>query len=175
MRQVGDLVEDPMTNSTAPIIIKPNVAFSQGDTFVFGSWVCIANGAEFFQHYLKPTLESEPAPMALPQALMDDLAKIFGEISLSDPIIELESESEYNSTSTHTWTEPRELAPEPSFGFDFPFGFRNIGAAFQSALPTLQRPGTEIKFEYIPDSETTHDYCYSDSSEYKFDYGSNSS
>ena len=36
-RQVGDLVEDPLANSTAFVIIKPTVAFEQGDTFVFGS------------------------------------------------------------------------------------------------------------------------------------------
>ena len=76
------------------------------------------------------TLELEPVPTELPKALMDDLAEDFSEILLSDPIRELELESEYNSTSTHTWTEPRELAPEPSFGLDFLFRLRNIGAAF---------------------------------------------
>jgi hypothetical protein len=37
MRQVGDLVEDLMANSTASIFIKPTVAFNRSDTFVFGS------------------------------------------------------------------------------------------------------------------------------------------
>ena len=101
-RQVGDLVEDPMANSTAPIILQTNVIFSQGDTFVFGSWVCIANGAGSFLRYLTPTPEPKPAPTVLRQALIDDLAENFDEISLSDPIRELELESEYNSTSTHT-------------------------------------------------------------------------
>jgi hypothetical protein len=36
-RQVGDLAEDHMANSTASIFIKPTVAFNRGDTFVFGS------------------------------------------------------------------------------------------------------------------------------------------
>jgi hypothetical protein len=36
-RQVGDLAEDHMANSTASIFIKPNVAFNRSDTFVFGS------------------------------------------------------------------------------------------------------------------------------------------
>jgi hypothetical protein len=34
-----------MANSTALIFIKPTVAFNRGDTFVFGSWVCTADGA----------------------------------------------------------------------------------------------------------------------------------
>jgi hypothetical protein len=33
-----------MAISTASITIKPTVALNRGDTFVFGSWVCIANG-----------------------------------------------------------------------------------------------------------------------------------
>ena len=128
----------------AQITIKPTVTFKQGDTFIFGSWVCIVNGAGSFQRYLTLTLELKPAPMTLPQAPMDDLAKDFSEISLSDPIRELELESEYNSTSTHLWTEPCELAPKPLFGLNFPFGLHNTGATFQSVLPTLQWPGKEI-------------------------------
>jgi hypothetical protein len=38
-----------MANSTALISIKPIVAFNRGDTFVFGSWVCTADGAGSFQ------------------------------------------------------------------------------------------------------------------------------
>jgi hypothetical protein len=38
-----------MANSTASIFIKPTVAFNRGDTFVFGSWVCTADGAGSFQ------------------------------------------------------------------------------------------------------------------------------
>jgi hypothetical protein len=33
-----------MANSTASIFIKPTVAFKHVDTFVFGSWVCTADG-----------------------------------------------------------------------------------------------------------------------------------
>jgi hypothetical protein len=47
-RQVGDLAEDHMANSTVTIFIKPTVAFNRGDTFVFGSWVCTADGAGSF-------------------------------------------------------------------------------------------------------------------------------
>jgi hypothetical protein len=37
VRQVGDLAEDLMANSTASIIIKPTAALNHGDTFFFGS------------------------------------------------------------------------------------------------------------------------------------------
>jgi hypothetical protein len=37
-----------MENSTASIFIKPTVAFNRGDTFVFGSWVCTADGTGSF-------------------------------------------------------------------------------------------------------------------------------
>jgi hypothetical protein len=51
-RQVGDLTEDLMANSTASIIIKPTTTLNRDETFVFGSWVCVANGAGSFQCYL---------------------------------------------------------------------------------------------------------------------------
>jgi hypothetical protein len=44
-----------MANSTASIFIKPTVAFNRGDTFVFGSWVCTADGAGSFQRHLTMT------------------------------------------------------------------------------------------------------------------------
>jgi hypothetical protein len=47
-RQVGDLAEDLMANSTASIFIKPTFAFKRGDTFVFGSWVRTADAASPF-------------------------------------------------------------------------------------------------------------------------------
>jgi hypothetical protein len=48
-----------MANSTASVFIKPIAAFNRGDTFVFGSWVCIADGAGSFQHRLTMTLQPE--------------------------------------------------------------------------------------------------------------------
>ena len=118
----------------APVLIKPNVAFSQGDTFVFGSWVCIANGAGSFQRYLTLTPDPESGFVTLPEASTDQLAENFGEILLSDPIRELEPEFESNPTPPHTWSEPCELAPEPALGSEFyapplPFGLRNASAA----------------------------------------------
>jgi hypothetical protein len=46
-----------MANSMASIFIKPTVAFNHGDTFVFSSWVCTADGTGSFQRRLtmRPT------------------------------------------------------------------------------------------------------------------------
>jgi hypothetical protein len=44
VRQVGDLTEDIMANSMDSIRINPIVAFNRNDTFIFGSWVCTADG-----------------------------------------------------------------------------------------------------------------------------------
>jgi hypothetical protein len=41
-----------MANSTAPVCFKTTVAFNGGDTFVFGTWVCTADGAGSFQRRL---------------------------------------------------------------------------------------------------------------------------
>jgi hypothetical protein len=42
-----------MANSTAPVYFKPTVAFNRGDTFVFGAWVCTADGVGSF-HAAQP-------------------------------------------------------------------------------------------------------------------------
>jgi hypothetical protein len=44
-----------MANSTASVIIKPTAALNRGDTFVFGSSVCIANATGSFQRHLTMT------------------------------------------------------------------------------------------------------------------------
>jgi hypothetical protein len=50
-RQVGEHVEDPPANSMASFQFIRSVP-SQGTTFVFGSWVCIADGAGSFSRFL---------------------------------------------------------------------------------------------------------------------------
>jgi hypothetical protein len=44
-----------MENLTASVLIKPVAAFNRGDTFIFGSWVCTADGAGSFQRRLTMT------------------------------------------------------------------------------------------------------------------------
>lgn len=50
MRQVGELTDDPLANSMAFV----NVAdvLEEGTTFIFSTWVCVANGSSCFSNHL---------------------------------------------------------------------------------------------------------------------------
>jgi hypothetical protein len=72
-----------MANSTASVYIKPTVAFNRGDTFVFGAWVCTADGAGSFQHHLTMPPNPETGLVTLPEVVTGELAGIFGEICFS--------------------------------------------------------------------------------------------
>jgi hypothetical protein len=71
-----------MAISTASIIIKPTATLSHGDTFIFGSWVCITDGAGSFQRHLTMTPNQKTGLVTLPEVVTGTLAEKFGEISL---------------------------------------------------------------------------------------------
>jgi hypothetical protein len=71
-----------MANSTASIFIKPTVAFNRDDTFVFGSWVCTADGAGFFQRRLTMAPNPKTRLVTLPEVITGNLAGKYSEISL---------------------------------------------------------------------------------------------
>jgi hypothetical protein len=73
-----------MANSTAPVYFKTTVAFNHGDTFVFGAWVCTADGAGSFQRRLTMPPNLETGFVTLPEVVTGELAGKFGEILLSD-------------------------------------------------------------------------------------------
>ena len=143
----------------APSAHNSDFTFTQGDTFIFGSWVCVADGAGSFQRYLAPAPEEKPSSTTLPQASVDELVENLGEISLSDPIRGHELESEcYSGSTTTTWIETRELALEPSCDSDLPpqrllFGLCNLGAVYQAALSKIQHQGELPELEYYSDSD----------------------
>jgi hypothetical protein len=143
------------------ITIKPTVAFQQGDTFVFGSWVYIADTAGSFQRHLTPTPEKKPAFTMLLASPVEDLAENFGKILVSDPLMGHKVESEYYSGSTSSWVKPRELAPEPSCGSASTpqrllFELRNTGAAYQAVLPKFRNPGKLPALEYYSDLDDVY-------------------
>jgi hypothetical protein len=72
-----------MTNSTAPVYFKPTVAFNHSDTFVFGAWVCTADGAGSFQRRLTMQPNPKTGFVTLPEVVTGELAGKFGEISSS--------------------------------------------------------------------------------------------
>ena len=84
---------------------------------------------------------------------MDQLAENFSEISLSNTTFRgCEFGSASNSTSAPAWVEPRELAPVPSRGSDFPFELRNASAIYVETL-TPQHTGKEIVSDYSSNSD----------------------
>jgi hypothetical protein len=103
-----------MANSTAPVYIKPTVAFNRGDTFVFGAWVCTADGAESFQRRLTMPPNPETGLMTLPEVITGELADKFGEILLFDQHTDFEPGFASNSNSTSPWVTVCEPATQPS-------------------------------------------------------------
>jgi hypothetical protein len=173
-----------MANSTASIFIKPTVAFKRGDTFVFGSWVCTADGAGSFQRRLTIPPNPETGLVTLPEVVTGNLTVKFGEISLYNQHADFELGSDSNSNLTSPWAIACEPATQPSRAAyprreRFARGPYNVSRAHSKA-PTTRRAGKEIVPEYNSDSDTAPGYnsdsnplsgFYSDSS-YEFDFGS---
>jgi hypothetical protein len=163
-----------MANLTASVFIKPVVAFNRGDTFVFGSWVCTADGAGSFQRRLTMTPNPSTGLVTLPEVVTGELTGKFGEISLYNQHADFELGSDSNSNSTSSWAIACEPAIEPSCADSplhehFPYGLYIASKAHAKAL-TTRRVGNEIVSDYTSDSNPVCGY-YSDSS-YEFDFGS---
>jgi hypothetical protein len=147
-----------MANSTAPVYIKPTVAFNRGDTFVFGAWVCTADGAGSFQRHLTMPPNPETGLVTLPEVVTGELAGKFGKISLFDQHADFELESASNSNSTSPWATMCEPAAQPSHVDSppcerFARGPRNLSKARTEASPP-RRAGKEPVPEYNSDSDT---------------------
>jgi hypothetical protein len=163
-----------MVNSTASIFIKPTVAFNRGDTFVFRSWVCTADGAGSSQHRLTMTPNPKTGLVTLLEVITGNLAGKFGEISLYNQHADFESGSASNSNSTSSWAIPWDPATKPSCADaplheHFPYGLYNASRAHAEDL-AARWAGKEIVFDYSSDSNPASGY-HSDSS-YEFDFGS---
>jgi hypothetical protein len=163
-----------MANSAASVFIKPIVTFNRGDTFVFGSWVCTADGAGSFQRRLAMTPNPSTGLVTLPEVVTGELAGKFGEISLFNQHADFELGSASNLNLTSPWAIACEPAIEPSCADSplhehFPYGLCNTSKAHAKAL-TVRWAGKEIVSDYTSDSNPVSGY-YSDSS-YEFDFGS---
>jgi hypothetical protein len=77
-RQVGVFIEHPPENSMVSFDFTSAV-LDEATTFVFGSWVCIANGSGGYNNRLADTKESE-APTTPSRRNADDLADGLGGI-----------------------------------------------------------------------------------------------
>jgi hypothetical protein len=173
-----------MANSTAPVYIKPTVAFNRGNTFVFSAWVCTADGAGSFQRHLTMPPNPETGLVTLPEVVTGQLASKFGEISLFDQQADFELGSASNSNSTSPWATVCEPATQPSHVDPPPRerlmrGPCNISRA-RTEAPLARRAGKEPVPEYKSDSDTALGHAsdsnplfgfYSDSA-YEFDFES---
>jgi hypothetical protein len=171
-----------MANSTAPVYFKPTVAFNRGDTFVFGVWVCTADGAGSFQRRLTMPPNPETGFVTLPEVVTGELAGKFSEISLFNHHADFELGSASNSNSTSQWAIACELATQPSHAVSPPRehstrGPRIVSRAHTEA-PSSRRAGKEPVPEYNSDPLSGHasdsnplSGFYSDSA-YEFDFGS---
>jgi hypothetical protein len=173
-----------MANSTAPVCIKPTVAFNRGDTFVFGAWVCTADGAGSFQRRLTMPPNPETSFVTLPEVVTGELAGKFGEISLFDQHADFELGSASNSNSTTPWAIACEPAAQPSHVVSPPrersTRSPRIFSRARTEAPSSRRADKEPVHEYNSDSDTASDHAsdsnplsgfYSDSA-YEFDFGS---
>jgi hypothetical protein len=163
-----------MANSTASVFIKLIAAFNRGDTFVFGSWVCTADGVGSFQRRLSMTPNPSTGLVTLPEVVTGELTRKFGEISLYNQHTDFELGSDSNSNLTSLWAIACEPATEPSCADSplhehFPYGLCNASKAHTKGL-TARGAGKEIVSDYTSDSNPVSGY-YSDSS-YEFDFGS---
>jgi hypothetical protein len=163
-----------MANSTASVLIKPIDAFNRGDTFVFGSWVCTADGAGSFQRRLNMTPNPSTGLVMLLKVVTGELAGKFGEISLYNQHTDFELGPDSDSNSTSPWAITCEPAIKPSCADfplheNFPYSLCNTSKAHAEAL-TARWAGKEIISDYNSDSNPVSGY-YSNSS-YEFDFGS---
>jgi hypothetical protein len=147
-----------MANSTVSIFIKPTVAFNRGDTFIFGSLVCTADGARSFQRRLTMPPNPETGLVTLPEVVTGNLAGKFGEILLYNQHADFELGSDSNSNSTSPWAIVCESATQPSCA-DSPLPERfthapRIASRAHAKAPTARWAGKEIVLEYDSNSNT---------------------
>jgi hypothetical protein len=75
------------------------VVLDEGTTFIFGSWICIANGSGGFNSHLADFGELE-ASAATPHNHLDEFVDNLDEMLLSDLAKEIEEESVFDAIST---------------------------------------------------------------------------
>jgi hypothetical protein len=172
-----------MANSTASVHFKPTVAFNCGDTFVFGAWVCTADGAGSFQRRLTMQPNLKTGSVTLPEVVTGELAGKFGEISLFNHHADFELESVSNSNSTSPWAIACEPAAQPSQAVPSPREHSARGPRILSrarpGAPTSRRVGKEPVPEYNSDSDAAPDRALNSSPlsefysnpDYEFDFG----
>jgi hypothetical protein len=99
VRQVGVFIEPPPANSMASFDFTINV-LDEGTTFIFSSWICIANGSGGFNRHLADTGELE-ASATTQRSRLNKFVDNLDEMLLPDLAKEIEEESVFDAISTH--------------------------------------------------------------------------
>jgi hypothetical protein len=101
VRQVGERVEDPPANSMASFQFTRSVP-SQGTTFVFGSWVCVADGTGSFRRFL---IDMKPkTPTTGSHSDLDKFVDDLDDLSIHGSATRTEEESANGATSSSAST-----------------------------------------------------------------------
>jgi hypothetical protein len=96
-RQVGERIKDPSASSMATFRFSRSVP-SQGTTFVFGSWVCIADGVGNFWRFL---IDMNPkTPVADLRGDLDKFVDDLGDLPIHASVAMIKMESTPSSTSS---------------------------------------------------------------------------
>jgi hypothetical protein len=95
-RQVGVFIEHPLENSMASLSFTSNM-LDEGTTFIFGSWIFVANGlGGFISHlvnYRKPK-----APATTRRCNLDSFIDALDKLLLPDLPRQIENTSIFNAT-----------------------------------------------------------------------------
>jgi hypothetical protein len=98
VRQVGVFIEHPLENSMASLSFTSN-ALDKGTTFIFGSWICVANGLGGFISHLVDSKKPE-ASAATRRSNLDSFVDDLNELLLSDLPRQMQRTSVFDVTST---------------------------------------------------------------------------
>jgi hypothetical protein len=109
-RQVGVLIENPPENSMESFNFTSAV-LDEGTIFIFGSWICVADGLGGFNSHLANSKEPEASPSTSSSDL-DDFIDNLDDMLLPDLAQQIEKMSFLNSTSTRD--APGLLASDPN-------------------------------------------------------------
>jgi hypothetical protein len=63
-----------------------DTVLEEGTTFLFGSWLCVTDGAVGFSSYLGYSASTSTLPPTISSGPSDDLADRLGTLTVTDPI-----------------------------------------------------------------------------------------
>jgi hypothetical protein len=94
-RQVGERIEDPLVNSMASFKFT-NAVPSQGTMFVFGLWVCVADGEGSFRRFL---VDMKPKTLAASfHSDLDEFVDNLDDLSIHGSAMRTEEECAFGAT-----------------------------------------------------------------------------